>query len=109
MAYDEDLAERLREQLAMQPDVSERRMFGGLAFLLGGRLTLAASGRGGLMARVDPADADELLAGPHVAPMIMRGREMAGWLRVDTEAVSGDAALHEWVQRCTAYLRALGG
>jgi TfoX/Sxy family transcriptional regulator of competence genes len=106
MAYDEDLANRLRELLADEPDVTEKRMFGGLAFLVGGHMAVAASGQGGLLARSDPDDADAL-AGPRVRPMEMRGREMRGWLRVDEEGIRTKRQLQPWVRRGVAYVRTL--
>ena len=87
MAYDEDLANRIRELLAGEPDVTEKTMFGGLAFLVGGNMAVAASGQGGLMVRVDPEATDALVAKPHARPFEMRGRAMRGWLRVDPEGV----------------------
>ena len=107
MAYDEDLANRIRELLAAEPGVVEKRMFGGLAFLVGGNMSVAASGQGGLMVRVDPDETDILLAEPHARPMEMRGREMAGWLRVDTDGVETRDALEPWVSRGVAYARSL--
>jgi TfoX/Sxy family transcriptional regulator of competence genes len=95
--YDEELADRLRAALSTTPRVSEKRMFGGLAFLVDGALAVAASGRGGLMVRCDPALADELVARPGVQRMVMRGREMAGWLRVDDAAADDESSLTEWV------------
>ena len=79
MAYDEELAERIRERLAGEEGIVEKRMFGGLAFLIDGNMSVAASGQGGLMVRVDPDETDALLAKPHAAPMVMRGRSMQGW------------------------------
>ena len=107
MAYDEVLANRIREQLAEESGIVEQRMFGGLAFLLGGHMAVAASGKGGLMARVDPADTDALLAEPGVEPFEMRGRPVDGWLRVAPEGVASDAELRTWVQRGLAYARSL--
>jgi len=107
MAYDEVLANRIREQLAEESGIVEQRMFGGLAFLLGGHMAVAASGKGGLMARVDPADTDALLAEPGVEPFEMRGRPVDGWLRVAPEGVASDAELGTWVQRGLAYARSL--
>jgi hypothetical protein len=106
MAYDEELAERIRGLL---PDleVTEQKMFGGLAFLVGGHLSVAASGRGGLMLRCDPADTERLVAEPGVSRMEMRGREMDGWLRVSADAVSSDAALGRWVEVGTSFARSL--
>ena len=107
MAYDEDLATRIRELIAGEADVTERRMFGGLAFLIGGNMSVAASGRGGLMVRVDPEQTDELVAKPHAQPFVMRGREMQGWLRVDDEGVRTKRQLEPWVKRGVAYARTL--
>jgi hypothetical protein len=107
MAYDEDLANRLRAQLADEPGVVEQRMFGGLAFLVGGHMAVAASGRGGLMARVDPDETDALLAEPHVEPFEMRGRPVDGWLRVAPEGIGSEDALAAWVRRGVAYARSL--
>jgi TfoX/Sxy family transcriptional regulator of competence genes len=107
MAYDEDLANRIRELIAGEPDVTEKRMFGGLAFLVGGNMSVAASGQGGLMVRVDPDETDALVAKPHAAPFVMRGREMKGWLRVDDEGVRTKRQLEPWVKRGVAYARSL--
>jgi TfoX/Sxy family transcriptional regulator of competence genes len=107
MAYDEDLADRLRELLAGEDGITEKKMFGGLAFLLHGNMTVSASSQGGLLVRVDPADDDADLARPHVAPMEMRGRPMPGWLRVESEAVQHDAELAEWVRRSLEFARTL--
>ncbi len=107
MAYDEDLANRIRELIAAEPDLSEQAMFGGLAFLVGGNMSVAVSGQGGLMVRVDPEETDALLAKPHATPFEMRGRPMRGWLRVDTEGVRTKRQLEPWVKRGVAYARAL--
>jgi TfoX/Sxy family transcriptional regulator of competence genes len=107
MAYDEDIANRLRELLAEHPGVTEKRMFGGLAFLLRGHMAVAASGQGGLLARIDPADADTALARPHAAPMEMGGRSMAGWIRVAPEGVRTKRQLEPWVRRSVAYVATL--
>jgi TfoX/Sxy family transcriptional regulator of competence genes len=107
MAYDEQLAERIREHLDGEPGITEKRMFGGLAFLANGNMAVSASGQGGLMVRVDPARTDELLSEPHVHRMVMRGRAMDGWLRVDTEAVDSDDELGSWVSRGLGYARSL--
>jgi TfoX/Sxy family transcriptional regulator of competence genes len=107
MAYDEDLANRIREQMAEQPGVTEMRMFGGLAFLVGGNMAVAASGQGGLMVRVDPGDTESLLGEPHAQRFEMRGRAMDGWLRVDAEGVETQAELEPWVRRGVAYARSL--
>jgi hypothetical protein len=107
MAYDEDLANRIRELLAADSDVTEQRMFGGLAFLVGGHMSVAASGRGGLMVRIDPAETDALLAKPHAGPFEMRGRPLDGWLRVAPEGVRTKRQLAPWVERGVAYARSL--
>jgi TfoX/Sxy family transcriptional regulator of competence genes len=107
MAYDEDLANRLRELLAVEGGVTEKKMFGGLAFLVGGNMAVAASGQGGLMVRVDPGETDALMAKPHAGPFEMRGRAMQGWLRVDAEGVRTKRALEPWVKRGVAYARSL--
>ena len=107
MAYDEDLANRIRELIADAPDVTEQKMFGGLAFLIGGNMSVAASGQGGLLLRVDPEETDELLAKPHASPLEMRGREMKGWLRVDPDGVRTKRQLEPWVKRGVGYARSL--
>jgi TfoX/Sxy family transcriptional regulator of competence genes len=107
MAYDEDLANRIRELIAAEPDVTEKKMFGGLAFLVGGNMSVSASGQGGLMVRVDPEDSDDLLDEPHVQPFEMRGRSMAGWLRVAADGVRTKRQLEPWVRRGVAYARSL--
>jgi TfoX/Sxy family transcriptional regulator of competence genes len=107
MAYDEDLANRIRELVAHEHGVTEQRMFGGLAFLVGGNMSVAASGQGGLMVRVDPDDSEVLLAKPHARPFEMRGRAMHGWLRVDAEGVRTKRQLEPWVKRGVAYARSL--
>lgn len=106
MAYDLELAERVRALLAREPDVSEKTMFGGLAFLLAGRMALAASGNGGLMVRTLPVDTDALLARPGVVTVEMRGRSMRHWVRVDTARLVDEAALDEWVGIGSAAARA---
>jgi len=107
MAYDEDLADRIRGLLGGERDLTEQRMFGGLAFLIGGNMSVAASGRGGLLVRVDPADTEGLLARPHAQPFEMRGRPMQGWLRVDPDGVRTKRQLEPWVRRGVAYARSL--
>jgi TfoX/Sxy family transcriptional regulator of competence genes len=107
MAYDTELAERIRELVAPLSGVEEKPMFGGLAFLINGNMSVAASGQGGLLVRVPPEDADKLLARQHVSPMVMRGREARGWLRVDAQAVKTKRALQSWVTRSTDYARSL--
>ena len=107
MAYDEDLANRIRELIGAEDDLTEKRMFGGLAFLIGGNMAVAASGQGGLMVRCDPEQTDALVARPHARPFEMRGREMDGWLRVDDEGVATLADLEPWVRVGVAYARTL--
>ena len=107
MAYAEDLANRIRELIAGDPDVTEKGMFGGLAFLVGGNMAVAASGQGGLMVRVDPHDTDALLTEPHARPFEMRGRELRGWLRVDADGVRTNRELEPWVRRGVGYARSL--
>jgi TfoX/Sxy family transcriptional regulator of competence genes len=107
MPYDEDLANRIRELVADQSGITEKRMFGGLAFLVGGNMSVAASGQGGLLVRVDPEDTDSLLAKPHAQPFTMRGRDMRGWLRVDPDGLRTKRQLAPWVARGVAYARSL--
>ncbi len=107
MAYDEQLADRVRELVAAEPGVTEKRMFGGLAFLIGGNMSVSVSGQGGLMVRVEPDETERLVAEPHARPLVMRGREMDGWLRVDGDGVRTKAALERWVARGVAYARSL--
>lgn len=107
MPYDEDLANRIRELMADQEGVTERKMFGGLAFLIDGHMSVSASGRGGLLLRVDPVDTDELLAQPHVEPFAMRGRVMDGWVRVEVDGVRTKRQLERWVARGVAHARTL--
>jgi TfoX/Sxy family transcriptional regulator of competence genes len=104
VAYDDALAARIRELVAGEPALTEKTMFGGLAFLVGGNMAVAASGQGGLLVRVDPDEGATLVETTPAEPMVMRGREMSGWLRVDPR----DAAeLAEWVERGVAYARSL--
>jgi hypothetical protein len=107
VAYDEELAERIRALVAGEPGLTEQKMFGGLAFLVGGNMAIAASGQGGVLVRVDPEQSDELVASTDAHPMEMRGREMRGWLRVDAEHVAGEADLAKWAALGTGYARSL--
>jgi TfoX/Sxy family transcriptional regulator of competence genes len=107
MAYDEDLANRLRELLADEDAVTEKKMFGGLAFLVRGNMSVSASGQGGLLARIDPASTSEALAREHVSLMEMRGRTMDGWVRVAPEGVRTKRQLQPWVKRSLAYVKTL--
>jgi TfoX/Sxy family transcriptional regulator of competence genes len=107
VAYDEDLANRIRELVAGEKRLTEQKMFGGLAFLIGGNMAVAASGQGGILVRVDPAESDTLVATTKAHPMVMRGRAMAGWLRVDAEHVREKRQLARWVERGAGYARSL--
>jgi len=107
MAYDETLANRLRELLAGEHGITEKKMFGGLAFLLNGHMTVSASGKGGLLARVDPAQTDAALARPHASLMEMRGRTMDGWIRVAPEGIKTKRQLEPWVKRSLSYVKTL--
>jgi hypothetical protein len=107
MAHDEDLADRVRELIGSEPDLTEQRMFGGLAFLIGGNMSVAASGQGGLLVRVDPEQSGALLEQPHTRPMEMRGRAIDGWLRVGDAGIGTKRELERWVRRGVAYARSL--
>lgn len=107
MAYDEHLANRIRELLADEGGVTEKKMFGGLAFLIGGNMSVSASGQGGLLLRCDPAKTEALLRKPHAAPFEMRGRAMDGWLRVAPEGLRTKRQLAPWVELGVAYARSL--
>jgi len=107
MAYDQELADRIRELIAGEEGVTEQRMFGGLAFLINGNMSVAASGQGGLLVRVNPEETDAVVDDERVEPMVMRGREMRGWLQVRTEAVSDTSQLELWVARGVGYARSL--
>lgn len=107
MAYDEELGHRIREQLAAEHGITEQAMFGGLAFLLNGNMAVSASGQGGLMVRVAAQDSDELLERPHASLFEMRGRQMAGWIRVAPPGVRTNAQLAWWVRRGVQFARTL--
>jgi TfoX/Sxy family transcriptional regulator of competence genes len=107
VAYDEALAGRIRDLIGNDPDVGEKSMFGGLAFLVGGNMAVGVSGQGGLMVRVDRSQTDALLEEPHAEPFVMRGREARGWLRVAAEGLLTDEQLEPWVDRGVAYARSL--
>ena len=107
MAYDEDLANRVRELVAADGRFTEQKMFGGVAFLIGGNMAVAVSGQGGLMVRVDRGDTAALLAKPHARPFEMRGREMKGWVRVDAAGLRTKRQLEPWVRRGVSYARSL--
>ena len=107
MAYDEELASRIRSVVRGESGLTEKRMFGGLAFLINGHMAVSASSKGGLLLRVDPAQTEALVEQPHIGRFEMRGREMDGWLRVDVEAVKTDAELRSWVSHGADYARSL--
>ena len=107
MAFDEDLANRIREVVGRERGLTEKKMFGGLAFLIRGNMAVAASGQGGLLVRVDPDETDKLVRKPHARRFEMRGREMDGWLRVDDEGVRTKRQLEPWVRRGVTYARSL--
>ncbi len=107
MAYDEELADRIRELLVTDHDVTEKKMFGGLAFLIGGNMSVSASGQGGLLLRCDPEETEALVHGPHVGRFEMRGRAMDGWLRVDPAAIETREDLERWVAVGVDYARSL--
>ena len=109
MAYDEELAGRIRELLSDEVELTEKRMFGGLAFLIGGNMAVAASGQGGVLVRVDPARSESLVATTNACLMEMRGRQMAGWLRVDADDVRTKRQLAKWVGLGSTYARSLPG
>ena len=107
MAYDVELADRIREVVEVEPGISERRMFGGLAFLVNGNMAVSASSQGGLLLRIDPAQAEALVDQVHVRRFEMRGREMDGWLRVDVDLLETDDQLRRWVNHGLTYARSL--
>jgi TfoX/Sxy family transcriptional regulator of competence genes len=107
MAYDQDLADRIRRIIGGDPDLTERKMFGGLAFLVGGNMAIAASGEGGAMVRVDPQQSDALTGATKASLVEMRGRAMPGWLRISSDDLGTDDQLSPWVQRGTEYARSL--
>ena len=107
MAYDEVLADRIRELVSSESDLTERKMFGGLAFLIGGNMAVAASGQGGVLVRVDPAQSDALVATTNARLMEMRGRQMQGWLRVGPEELRTKRQLAKWVELGTTYAHSL--
>jgi TfoX/Sxy family transcriptional regulator of competence genes len=105
--YDEDLADRIRELVGNESELAEKKMFGGLAFLIGGNMAVAASGQGGILVRVDPAQSEVLIATTNARLMEMGGRRMQGWLRVDTEDLRTKRQLAKWVELGTTYARSL--
>jgi TfoX/Sxy family transcriptional regulator of competence genes len=107
VAYDEDLADRIRELISGTHGLTEKRMFGGLAFLINGNMAVSASGQGGLLVRVDPDETATLVKKPYAAAFVMRGRAMDGWLRVDGEGVRTKRQLEPWVKRGVKYAQSL--
>jgi TfoX/Sxy family transcriptional regulator of competence genes len=107
VAYDEELADRIRELLGGEADLTEKKMFGGLAFLVGGNMAVAASGQGGVLVRVDPADSETFVATTNARLMEMRGRQMQGWLRVDPDDLRTKRQLAKWVGLGATYARSL--
>jgi TfoX/Sxy family transcriptional regulator of competence genes len=107
VAYDEDLATRIRELIEGEHSVSEMKMFGGLAFLVGGNMAVAASGQGGLMVRVDPEESDTLVESSSARLVEMRDRLMPGWLRLESEDVANDEDLTPWIERGISFARSL--
>jgi TfoX N-terminal domain len=105
MAYDQQLADRIRRIIGSDPGLTEKKMFGGLAFLIAGNMAIAASGQGGAMVRVDPQDSDDLVATTTASLADMRGRPMPGWLLVSSDDLRTDDQLSPWVERGTAYAR----
>ncbi|MEO5986820.1 MAG: TfoX/Sxy family protein [Candidatus Limnocylindria bacterium] len=107
MAYDEELAARIRAILGDRANLTEQKMFGGLAFLIGGKMAVAASGHGGIMVRTDPTRSEQLISTGSAQPMEMRGRLMTGWLLIAADAVRADPELAQWVDRGVAYAASL--
>jgi hypothetical protein len=107
MAYDEELAGRIRELISGEPGLTEKKMFGGLAFLVGGNMAISASGQGGALVHIDPVQGDELIATTAAEPMEMRGRQLKGWLRVGSEQLASEEELAKWVALGAAHARSL--
>ena len=107
MAYDQELAGRIRQLIGSDPELTEKKMFGGLAFLIQGNMAIAASGQGGAMVRVDPTQSDALVATTNATLMNMRGRDMPGWLRVSSDDLRTDDQLAHWIEIGTGYARSL--
>ena len=107
MAYDEDLATRIRDLIGPDPELTEKKMFGGLAFLIRGHMAISASGQGGALIHVDPGRSDELVATTKATTAVMQGREMPGWLRVSIEDLASDDDLSQWVEIGIGHARSL--
>ena len=109
VSFDEELAGRIRDLVQAEKGLTEKKMFGGLAFLIGGNMAISASGQRGLLVRVDPGKTVELGGRRHAQVAVMRGREMPGWLRVDADGVETKGQLQRWVDEGVAYARSLPG
>ena len=107
MAYDEDLANRIRDLIFDEPRLTEKKMFGGVAFLIGGNMAVSASGQGGILLRVDPESSDALVDKTNARVAVMRGRPMQGWLRIGAEDLRTKRQLAKWVELGTSYARSL--
>jgi TfoX/Sxy family transcriptional regulator of competence genes len=107
MPYDEKLAERLRTLLAKERNVTEKKMFGGIGFIVRGNMCVSASGKGGILVRIDPEESDAAIARPHATLMEMGGRKMAGWIRVDAAGLKSERELESWVRRALEYVKTL--
>jgi TfoX/Sxy family transcriptional regulator of competence genes len=107
VAYDVELANRVREHVRDEEGLTEKRMFGGLAFLINGNMVVSASSQGGLLLRCDPVQTDDLASEPYARRFEMRGREMDGWLRIDGDGVKTERELRRWIGRGVAYARSL--
>ena len=107
MAYDQQLADRIRAFVEHEQGLTEKQMFGGLAFLINGRMAVCAGSRGGMMLRVDPADTERLLREPHARPFEMRGRELTGWRLLDAAGITEEDELAQWIQRGIGYAKSL--
>ncbi len=107
MAYDEELADRIREAITLAHAVTEQKMFGGLAFLIDGNMAIAASGEGGVLVRVDPVESEHLVATTNAEEMVMRGRPMRGWLRVAAADLRTKPQLQRWVTLGASYAASL--
>jgi hypothetical protein len=107
VAYDEELANRVREQLAPYDAVTEKAMFGGLAFLVAGNMAVGITNTAELMVRLGPGEGETALDEPHVRPFDMTGRPMRGWIVVERSGIGTDAQLGAWVERGVAFARSL--
>jgi TfoX/Sxy family transcriptional regulator of competence genes len=106
MAFDEQLAGRIRTHLGKRPGLSEKKMFGGIAFLMKGNMCCGVH-RDALIVRLDPADTDRALAEPHTRVFDLTGRPMKGWILVDSKGLATAAQLGTWVDRAAKYAGSL--